>query len=119
MGLEMLVYCPPMEEGVDDVTGWNKETIDYVTKHRTKVCNQIRGIAKNIRKHNLQPSDVEDIYEEVMLYLYKCDDYNIGKAIERSSTNNIVTLEGYLNVCIKYCVVRHCTNMYKIGRAHV
>lgn len=113
MGIELLVYCPPMEEGNEDVTGWDKETIAYVAAHKSKVYAQIRGIAKNIRKHNLQLSDVEDIYSEVLMYLYNCDDYNISKAVERSSSNNIVSLEGYLNVCIKYCVVRYCTTMYK------
>lgn len=113
MGIEMLVYCPPMEEGNEDVTGWDKETIAYVASHKSKVYAQIRGIAKNIRKHNLQTTDVEDIYSEVLMYLYNCDDYNISKAVERSSSNNIVSLEGYLNVCIKYCVVRYCTTMYK------
>lgn len=113
MGIEMLVYCPPMEEGNEDVTGWDKETIEYVASHKSKIYTQIRGIAKNIRKHNLQNSDVEDIYSEVLMYLYNCDDYNISKAIERSNSNNIVSLEGYLNVCIKYCVVRYCTTMYK------
>lgn len=113
MSLEAIIYCPLMEEGVDDVTGWDKQTIAYVSKHRHKVYAQIRGIAKNTRRHNLQTSDVEDIYSEVLEYLYSCDDYNISKAVERSSTNTIVTLEGYVNACIKYCVVRHCTSMYK------
>lgn len=113
MGIEMLVYCPPMEEGNDDVTGWNKETIEYVSTHKSKVYAQIRGLAKNIRRHNLQPTDVEDIYSEILMYLYSSDDYNLSKAVERSSTSNIVSLEGYLNVCIRYCVIRHCTTMYK------
>lgn len=113
MGIEMLVYCPPMEEGNENVTGWDKETIAYVAKNKSKVYSQIRGISKGLRKHNLQPTDVDDIYSEVLMYLYSCDDYNLSKAIERSSSDKIVSLEGYLNTCIKYCVVRHCTLMYK------
>ena len=112
MNLEMLVYCPPLEEDDKDVTGWEKETIAYVSDHKSKVYAQIRGIAKSIRKH-IQTTDVDDIYAEVLMYLYNCDDYNISKAIERSSTNTIVSLEGYLNACIRCCVIRYCTNMYK------
>ena len=113
MGIELLVYCPPMEEGNEDVTGWEKETIEYVSSHRSKIYAQIRGIAKSLRKHNLQTTDVEDIYSDILMYLYNCDDYNISKAIERSSTSTIVSLEGYLNSCIRCCVMRHCTTMYK------
>lgn len=119
MGIEMLIYCSPMEESNEDVSGWNKTTVDYVSSHRSKIYSKIRGIAKNLRRHNLQLSDVEDIYEEVLMYLYKSDDYNISKAMERSSTNNIVSLEGYLNVCIKYCVVRYITEMYNEEKSRV
>ena len=119
MGIEMLIYCPPMEESGEDVTGWDKSTIDYVSTHRSKIYSKIRGIAKNIRRNNIQTSDIEDIYEELLVYLYKSDDYNITKAMERSSTNTIVSLEGYLNVCIKYCVVRYCTDMYNEEKSRV
>lgn len=119
MSIELLVYSPLMEEGNEDVTGWDKATIEYVKNHKTKVYAQIRGIAKSLRKHNLQVADVEDIYEEVVMYLYGCDDYNLSKAIERSSTNTIVSLEGYLNTCIRCCVIRHCTSMYKEEKEHI
>ncbi len=119
MSIEVLVYCPPMEEGNEDVTGWDKETIEYVSSHKSKVYAQIRGIAKSLRKHNLQSTDVEDIYSDILMYLYNCDDYNLTKAIERSRTNNMVSLEGYLNTCIRCCVVRHCTSMYKEEKEQV
>lgn len=113
MDLEMLVYCPLMEDVSEDVTGWDKATIDYVSRNKSKVYNQIRGIAKTLRKKNLQATDIDDIYEEVLIYLYNCDDYNLSKAVERSSSGTIVSLEGYLNVCIKFCVMRYCTSMFK------
>lgn len=112
MSIEMLLYCPPMEEEKVDVTGWNKETIEYVSKHKSKIHAQIRGIAKNTRKV-IQTTDVEDIYSEVLMYLYNCDDYNISKAIERSHNNTMVTLDGYINVCIKFCVARYCIKLNK------
>lgn len=119
MKLEMLVYVPLMEEGNEDVTGWDKETIAYVSKYKSKVYSQIRGIAKSIRKHNLQTTEVEEIYSDILMYLYNCDDYNISKAIERSNTNTIVSLEGYLNTCIRCCVIRHCTSSYKEEKEHI
>lgn len=119
MNLEVLVYTPLMEEGNEDVTGWDKETIAYVSKYKGKVYSQIRGIAKSIRKHNLQTTEVEEIYSDILMYLYNCDDYNISKAIERSNTNTIVSLEGYLNTCIRCCVIRHCTTAYKEEKEHI
>lgn len=109
--LEKIIYSPLAEEAIDNVTGWCKETVDYVLAHRNKVERQIRGIARGYRKHALQQLDVEDIYGEVLLYLYNCHDYDLNRAIDRSSSGAMVSLEGYLNVCIKYCVIRYCTQL--------
>ena len=111
--LELLVYSPLMEDDSENTEGWEKATIDYVQKHKSKVCNQIRGIAKTLRKSTLQTFDVEEIYSEIVMYLYKCDDYNLSKAVERSRSDSIVSLDGYVNTCIKFCVSRYCTQMYK------
>lgn len=112
--LEKLIAGPLFEESSEDVKGWQKETVNYVASNRSKILRQIRAIAKTKRKQSLQTADVEDIYSEILLYLYNCDDYNINKAIDRSSTGNIVSLEGYLNVCIKFCVIRHCNQMKNV-----
>ena len=115
MKLEMLVYSPLMEEE-QSVCGWGKQTIDYINDNRNKVIKTIRGVAKSISKQPLQTPDVEDIYSEILLYLYKSDDYNLSKAIERSSSGSIVSLEGYINSCIKFCVIRYLTTAYKIDK---
>ena len=86
--LSELVYNPLMEEE-KQLAGWSKSTIDYVLNHKTKVNAAIRGIGKSLNKI-LQKSDIEDIYMEVLDYLYTCDDYNISKACERSSNAGVV-----------------------------
>ena len=63
--LEKILYSPLAEEEVENVTGWCKETVDYVLAHRSKIERQIRGIARGYRKTALQQLDVEDIYDEV------------------------------------------------------
>ena len=105
------VYSPLMEEE-DNTAGWSKETIDYISKHKTKVQKSIRGIAKGLNKL-LQTADVEDIYADVIMYMYNCDDYDISKAINRSSSGTMVSLEGYVHSCVKYCVMRYVTNTSK------
>lgn len=116
MSLEVLMYSPLMEEGTEKVAGWEKETIAYVTKYKSKVYAQIRGIAKGLRKRPLQITDVDDLYQQIIEYLHRSDDYNIEKAIERSNSNTVVSLEGYLNACIKCCVQRFCTSLNKEER---
>ena len=114
MRLSDISYSPLKEEE-KSLTGWSKTTIDYVLKNKSKVKSSIRGISKNLNKV-LQSSDVEDVYMELLKYLYNCDDYNISKAYERSSSGAIVSLEGYIHICTKYCVKRYITDLYKIEK---
>lgn len=112
MSLSELVYSPLKEEGTK-LTGWSKSTIDYVLNNKKKVYTSIRGIAKIYNKV-LQYSDIEDVYMEIINYLYRSDDYNIAKAYERSSSDGaIVSLEGYVHSCIKFCVIRYVTDDFK------
>ena len=109
MSLSNLVYSPLKEEE-KQLAGWSKATIDYVLNNKTKVQTSIRGIAKSLNKV-LQKTDVDDAYMEILHYLYQSDDYNISKAYERSNNvGSIVSLDGYVHSCIKYCVIRkkHC-----------
>lgn len=111
MSLSNLVYSPLKEED-KQLAGWSKSTIEYVLGHKTKVQNSIRGIAKSLNKM-MQKTDVEDVYMEILDYLYASDDYNISKAYERSSNaGSIVSLEGYVHSCIKFCVIRYVTNSF-------
>lgn len=110
MGLSSLAYHPLKEE--IKLTGWSKTTVDYLLANRKKVEISIRGIAKGLSKV-LQKTDVEDIYMDILTYLYNCSDYDISKAYKRSNVSGmIVSLEGYVNSCIKYCVIRAVTNNY-------
>ena len=108
--LSEVLYCPLKEEE-QQLTGWSKSTIDYVLHNKSSVETSIRGIAKSLNKI-LQKTDVEDIYMEILDYLYTCDDYNISKAYERSCNGAIVSLEGYVHSCIKYCVIRFVTTSF-------
>lgn len=105
-----LAYSP-LVEAPNDV-GWDKQTVTYVTEHRSKVCKIIRGMIKN--NTMVSSADVDDIYMELLLYLYKCADYDIDIACERSgSSDSIISLEGYVHSCIKYCTIRYTTKVYK------
>lgn len=115
MNLQPLVYSPLKEEE-QSVSGWSKETVDYINNNRSRVIKVIKGIAKGKSRKQLQASDVDDIYSEILMYMYKSDDYNIAKAVERSSNGTMVSLEGYVNSCIRFCVIRYITTKYKLEK---
>ena len=102
-----LVYCPLKEEE-NQTEGWNKATIDYIMGHKRMVYSMIRGIARSRGKF-LAYADVEDLFQIITTYLYKCDDYNLEKACTETT---VVTLDGYVKTCIKYCTIRYVTGMY-------
>lgn len=113
--LSALVYHPLKDEE-KQLAGWSKSTIDYVLNHKTRVNATIGGIGKSLNKI-LQKSDIEDIYMEILNYLYTCDDYNISKACNNAGV--IVSLEGYVHSCIKYCVIRYITDIFNTEKSLV
>lgn len=118
MRLSEIVYSPLKEED-KQLAGWSKTTIDYVLNNKSKVQKSIRGIAKSLNKI-MQKTDVEDVYMEILYYLHNCDDYNISKAYERSNNAGvIVSLEGYVHSCIKYCVIRYVTTYFNTEKTLV
>lgn len=110
MNLNVLVV-DTFREAENQTDGWSKSTIDYINTNRAKVTRAIRSVARGLCKQNLQLADVDDIYSEILLYLYRSDDWNVEKAIG-SNSDTIVTLEGYINSCVKYCVMRYLTTQY-------
>ena len=110
MCLETLVYSG-LKEDPKNVEGWDKSTLDYVQKFKSRVCSNIRNIAAG-RARLLQTADIEDIYCDLIMYLYKCEDYSMENGYTRSSSGQIVPLEGYVFSLTKYCVYRYMTNMY-------
>lgn len=115
MSTEFLVYSPLLEEGSDNQVGWDKSTVDFIIKNRSKVYRQIKGIAKKYRR-DVQQADVEDMYMDILQYIYHASDYDINKAYENSGDNSVLSLEGYLNVCINLCVLRFCVSLNEIDK---
>ncbi len=112
MDMTAIVYCPLLEEEEQIPSlAWEKDTLQYAINNKSRVVRVIRNAAKGMT--NLNSMDIEDIYSDVLEYLYKSDDYDVQKAIEYSNSGNMVTLEGYVNSSIKYCVKRYITSTYR------
>ena len=91
--------------------GWDKATIEYVRENRGVVMSVIRGVVlRGGFSKVVKGYDYNDIYDELVLYLYKYDDYDTERAIQSCLENgydSIISLESYITVCIKNCVKRY------------
>ncbi|MEM4385952.1 MAG: hypothetical protein QXD03_05335 [Candidatus Anstonellales archaeon] len=88
----------------NDSGSWDKSTIEYVLSNENKVKEVIRSIALK-RACKIHAEEIEDVYGELLLYLYKCDDYDINKAI--SNNGKVISLQNYVSSCAKYCLLRY------------
>lgn len=105
--LSEIVYTPLFDED-ESKKGWDKQTVEYVVKHKTKIKKSILNQAKSMSKL-LQSADVEDCFTEVLMYLYSASDYDVSIAKERgheSFGNNIISLDGYVHSCVKFVTLR-------------
>lgn len=116
MKIDSIIYSPLLEDE-EDTSGWFKATINWVSTNKGKTFSTIRGIAKSLC--NVQRADIEDIYAELLKYLYQCDDYNINSAYDKSKSGTIVSLEGYVHSLIKCCTLRYLTEQYKRNKGNV
>lgn len=118
MGLSEAIYTPIIfnSSELDGQAGWNKETVDFVKSHKSKVYSSIKGIANGLSR-SLTVSDIENIYSEVVIYLYNAADYDVSKACKNFSTSGtIISLRGYIHSCIKYVTMRYCAKKYSIEK---
>lgn len=104
----VLLYNPLMEEedhSISKEMQWSKSTLVFAKDHKSKVMRVIRSYSKN--KAPLTAMDYDDIYMEVIEYLYKSEDYSVEKAIEATDGMGVPTLENYVNMSIRNCVKRY------------
>lgn len=88
-------------------SSWDKLTIDYAIKHKSKIEEHIRKVKY------CYGYEVDDIYEELIEYLHKGKDYEIGYINTEDGT--AMTLEGYVKMCVNNCIKRYFTNKYQEG----
>lgn len=112
------MFSPLIDEETEELSGWYKMTVDYALKHEGKIKSEIRSAARRYRS-TIQIVDIEDMYNDVIMYLYSHKDYDINDAINRSSTGIMVSLEGYVNSCVKFCIMRACSLMNKDDNCRV
>lgn len=115
MGTDRLVYSQLKEEE-PSIKGWDKQTILYVNNNVTLIKKMIVKVAQKLKKSKIATDEIEDIFSNLLIYLHDSDDYNIEKALDRSSNGTIVSIEGYISSCVKYCTIRYLTTEYSISK---
>ena len=108
--LSDIVYTGLLEEPKSK-RGWEKQTVDYVIKHKTKVKAAIRSHGRSMNQI-LSGDDLDDYYMELLMYLHNTHDYNLSIAVERANEkcgNKAISLEGYVFSCVKFVSLRCLT----------
>lgn len=111
--LSRSVYVPLFEEP-EKHSGWDKATVKYALNCKTKIMQVIYKYAKSMNKV-IQKTDVDDCYEELLLYLHNTNDYDVAIACERGKIEKggLISLDNYVFSMLKYIVIRHVTDKIK------
>ena len=100
----LLVYSPLKEH--TPVEGWDKSSVEYVNKNRSKLLRYIAQYANRAYKGMVNRMDVDDIYSELLLYMYKYADYTVFRG------SHSMSLEQYVRYSARICVKRFVSENY-------
>lgn len=104
-----------LKEEETSKAGWKKDTLNYIMSHKSKIYQAIKAMGRCYGR-TLQHQDIEDIFESLTIHLYQCNDWDPEIAIERSKTGTAVSVDGYVHVCTKYCVMKYVSKMSNIEK---
>ena len=116
MSIASNIYVPLMESEEKELS-WNKDTVEFALNNKKTVENYIKKNSKSMGK--ITANDIDAIYSDLLSYLYKNEDYNLVDAYNKSSSNTVVSLSGYIYSCCKFCTKKYMTDKYKISKVSV
>ncbi len=112
MEMMEIVYSPLLEEEEQiPELDWEKQTVKYLIDNKNKVMRLLNHTAKKINHFTF--ADAEDTYVEALLYFREAPDYDISIAISRARDGKTLTLENYVNACIKCVLNRQISKIFK------
>lgn len=77
----MLVYSP-LKEDESNQAGWYKATVNYVMSEVGEIRERIRAHANRLN-YKVQVIEIDDIYAQLLIYLYNANDYELERAYEK------------------------------------
>ncbi len=104
----MMVSQRLIENESTECYSWNKSTVEFVVENKKAIMATIRKLT--YKNGVISAVDVDDIYSELLMSLYSGDDYDILLA---TSNKRILSLGGFINICIKHSIQRYYYNKSK------
>lgn len=100
--LSDIAYSPLKDED-PSIEGWDKSTVAYVMSHKRWVESTIRIACKShtFGGRILDKSDVEDIYSELLNYLYRAKDYDLNCAQSQTDEGTFISVKSYVGKLIQ------------------
>lgn len=99
-------------DGEPDVSGWNKSTVDYAIKYSEKLKNFISS--RIIKYSDSVIDDTDELYQEVLLELYKAEDFRAFDLDENSKLSS--TIANYVYKRTEYVISTFRDKMCNIRR---
>lgn len=107
MSLSTELIYSPLKEDLDNTSGWNKSTIEYITNHQNKIKRTIQSICKKLG-YKIQKIEVDDIYGKLVMFCHSSSDYSIDKAYASYGEDERTTsFNGFMHKNIEYCIKRY------------
>lgn len=93
----------PLKDDAPSVEGWDKETIAYAVSHRKWVEATIKTACKShtFGRKTLTKVEIEDIYSEVLDYLYRTKDYDLNCAHSQTDEGTFISVRSYVGKLIQ------------------
>lgn len=100
--LSEIAYSPLKDEA-PSIEGWDKATVTYAVSHKKWVEATIRTACKShtFGRRTLGKAEVEDIYSEVLNYLYRAKDYDLNCAQSQTDEGTFISLRSYVGKLIQ------------------
>ena len=93
----------PLKEEAPSIEGWDKATVNYAMTHKRWVENTIRTACKShtFGRKTLNKAEVEDIFSEVLDYLYRTRDYDLNYAHSQTDEGTFISVRSYVGKLIQ------------------
>jgi len=98
----------------DTVEGWDKRTIE-IAKDKELMKKYTKQVSSGLTQE-----EVDEVYSDLILELYKSEDYNICKAASED-LSNILSIDNFIKSKIKKCVQKVTVSKQRVVKykAHV
>lgn len=100
--LSDIAYSPLMAEA-PSILGWDKSTVDYAITNKPWIEATIRAHCKShtFGVKSLDKAAVEDIYSEVLNYLYRASDYDLNYAESQTDEGTFISMRSYIGKLVQ------------------